>query len=181
VEAAHHHGRQAEHAVSGFQPAAEALQRRAGAAGGRLRHPAQADPGVDLQRPGNHRPRADPPSLPGYNAKIAALPYDPAKAKALLREAGYPEGLEVELLLTPTTNNRRLFDVLEASLRGVGITLRPGFRERAVYFRERGAGNFAIARADWIADYLDAGTSSTRSSTRPASISAGTPARKWTN
>jgi peptide/nickel transport system substrate-binding protein/oligopeptide transport system substrate-binding protein len=97
-----------------------------------------------------------PPSLPGYSTKIAALPYDPAKAKALLREAGYPDGLEVELLLTPTTNNRRLFDVLEASLRGVGITLRPGFRERAVYFRERGAGSFAVARADWIADYLDA-------------------------
>lgn len=97
-----------------------------------------------------------PPGLPGYNAKIPSLPTDPSKAKALLREAGYGDGLEAELLLTPTTDNRRLFDVLQGSLRGVGIELKPAFRERAVYFRERRTGNFQIARADWWADYLDA-------------------------
>ncbi len=97
-----------------------------------------------------------PPTLPGYNPKIAALIYDPSKAKALLREAGYGDGFEAELLLTPTTGNRRLFDVLQASLRGVGIELKPAFRERAVYFRERRTGNFQIVRADWWADYLDA-------------------------
>ncbi len=97
-----------------------------------------------------------PPGLPGYSATIPALPYDPSKAKALLREAGYSEGIEVELLLTPTTGNRRLFDVLQASLRGAGIEVKPAFRERAVYFRERRTGNFQFVRADWWADYLDA-------------------------
>jgi peptide/nickel transport system substrate-binding protein/oligopeptide transport system substrate-binding protein len=97
-----------------------------------------------------------PPGLPGYSANIPPLPTDPSKAKALLREAGYENGIEAELLLTPTTSNRRLFDVLQASLRGAGIELKPAFRERAVYFRERRTGNFQIARADWWADYLDA-------------------------
>jgi ABC-type transport system substrate-binding protein len=97
-----------------------------------------------------------PPSLQGYNPKIPTLSYDPSKAKALLREAGHENGFEAELLLVPTTGNRRLFDVLQASLRGVGIELKPAFRERAVYFRERRTGNFQIVRADWWADYLDA-------------------------
>jgi peptide/nickel transport system substrate-binding protein/oligopeptide transport system substrate-binding protein len=97
-----------------------------------------------------------PPGLPGYSASIPPIPYDPSKAKALLAEAGYGSGLEAEMLLVPTTANRRLFDVLQASLRGANIELKPAFRERAVYFRERRTGNFQIARADWWADYLDA-------------------------
>ncbi len=97
-----------------------------------------------------------PPGLPGYSAGIPPLPYDPSRAKALLAEAGLGAGVEAELLLTPTTSNRRIFDVLQASLRGANIELKPAFRERAVYFRERRTGNFQIARADWWADYLDA-------------------------
>lgn len=97
-----------------------------------------------------------PPGLPGYDGMIAALPHNPSKAKALLVEAGFPTGLEAEMLITPTTNNQRLFGILQATLRGVGIELKPLFRERAAYFSQRRAGTFDLARADWEADYLDA-------------------------
>jgi ABC-type transport system substrate-binding protein len=66
-----------------------------------------------------------PPGLPGYTATHPPLPHDPSRAKALLAEAGYGTGLEVELLLTPTTANRRIFDVFQASLRGANTELKP--------------------------------------------------------
>ncbi len=60
------------------------------------------------------------------------------------------------MLIRTTTGNQRLFGILQAALRGVGITLKPAFRERAAYFSQRRAGNFDLASADWFADYLDA-------------------------
>ena len=40
-----------------------------------------------------------PPFMLGYNDKIEDYSYDPAKAKELLKEAGYPNGFEVTLVI----------------------------------------------------------------------------------
>ncbi len=39
------------------------------------------------------------PSLTGYDEHIVKYPYDPAKVKQLLREAGFPNGVETDLLV----------------------------------------------------------------------------------
>ncbi len=51
-------------------------------------------------------------------------PYDPAKAKALLKEAGYESGVTLDVPLVPTFNTQ--ISVLKQQLADVGITLNPG-------------------------------------------------------
>ncbi|MFV0436258.1 MAG: glutathione ABC transporter substrate-binding protein [Desulfopila sp.] len=62
-----------------------------------------------------------PPNLQFYK-KQAAWPYDPAKAKALMKEAGYDKGFKV-VFLTPNASNRlRATEMAQQQLAKIGIT-----------------------------------------------------------
>ncbi|HYC03630.1 MAG TPA: ABC transporter substrate-binding protein [Azospirillaceae bacterium] len=60
-----------------------------------------------------------PEGMFGYNPEIAANPYDPVQAKALMRDAGFEAGFEVELLAIDS--NTKLADVIARYLAAVGI------------------------------------------------------------
>jgi len=51
-------------------------------------------------------------------------PYDPAKARALLAEAGFKDGLEITDLLLNTTEYRQMGEALQGMLADVGIRLK---------------------------------------------------------
>jgi peptide/nickel transport system substrate-binding protein len=57
------------------------------------------------------------PDIPGYN-------YDPEKAKALLAEAGYPNGLEVALSTPQVALLQQINQLVQEQLKAVGITAR---------------------------------------------------------
>jgi glutathione transport system substrate-binding protein len=61
-----------------------------------------------------------PPKLAFYSQQ-GAWPYDPAKAKALLAEAGYPDGFSVELWGATSTLAKRAMEFLQQQLAAVGV------------------------------------------------------------
>jgi len=64
------------------------------------------------------------PPLLGFYAKQGAWPYDPAKAKALLAEAGYPNGFETTLTGGSSTLIQRGMQFVQQQLAAVGVTVK---------------------------------------------------------
>jgi peptide/nickel transport system substrate-binding protein len=63
------------------------------------------------------------PHHPAYLDLTGMSAYDPAKAKALLKEAGFENGFKARLMLPPPTYARRGGEIIAAQLREVGIEL----------------------------------------------------------
>jgi oligopeptide transport system substrate-binding protein len=102
-----------------------------------------------------------PPNMRGYTT-LEGLAYDPKKARALLAEAGFPDGKdfpEVELLYNNNETHKTVAEVITSMWREtLGVRVRLAQREWQAYLEDQKNMNYQIARAAWIGDYCDPNT-----------------------
>jgi peptide/nickel transport system substrate-binding protein len=69
----------------------------------------------------------------GTDEKAPLYPYDLAKAKALLAEAGYPNGITIKTIHTTLTGMQTLIEAVQAQLKKAGINLDIELVEHATF------------------------------------------------
>ena len=73
----------------------------------------------------------------GYNPEIEGRPYNPAKAKQLLAEAGFPNGLKTNLIGGEGTELLKVFQMVQKYLSAVGIQAEIQIAEPALWKQYR--------------------------------------------
>ena len=99
-----------------------------------------------------------PPGTLGYQPP-QLFSYDPAEARRLLAEAGYPEGAGwpgLELIYNTSESHRKIAVALQQMWKDVlNIEVTLSNQEWKVYLDSVSEMNFQIARRGWIGDYVD--------------------------
>jgi dipeptide transport system substrate-binding protein len=101
-----------------------------------------------------------PPTIWSYDKSITDIPYDPAKAKALLAKAGYPNGFETTVWALPVQrpynpNGSQMAELVQADLAKIGIKARIVKYEWAEYLKRAKAGESDIGMFGWNGDNGD--------------------------
>lgn len=101
-----------------------------------------------------------PPTLWGYNDTIAGYAYDPEKARALLTEAGFPDGFATELWAMPVPRPYmpqpdKIAQAVQADLAKVGIRARIVQWEWGTYLDKVFNGEHPMALLGWTGDNGD--------------------------
>jgi peptide/nickel transport system substrate-binding protein len=75
---------------------------------------------------------------------LPTYPYDPAKAKQLLAEAGYPNGFTFTFKTSTDDEANQRAQVIQQMLKEVGITMKIQSNEMSTFFADIGKGNFQM-------------------------------------
>jgi len=97
-----------------------------------------------------------PPGMPGHEADKKWYGYDPAKAKQLLAQAGYPNGFKTMLYTDNVDPYPKLFQSIQNDLAGVGIQAGMKTMSNSTYYTFAStAHNASIGRYLWYMDFPD--------------------------
>ncbi|MEL0635473.1 MULTISPECIES: ABC transporter substrate-binding protein [Marinomonas] len=101
-----------------------------------------------------------PPTMWSYNTSIKDYQYDPAKAKKLLAEAGYPDGFTTTIWAMPVQrpynpNARRMAEIIQEDWAKVGVKASIVTYEWGEYLKRAKAGEADSLLIGWTGDNGD--------------------------
>ena len=106
-----------------------------------------------------------PPGIAGHGDEPRPHAFDLGKASRLLREAGYPDGidprtsrrLELTLDLGRTdTQSRESTELLISFMDQIGVVINPSYNNWPTFLEKLGRRQAQMFRIGWVADYPDA-------------------------
>jgi len=97
-----------------------------------------------------------PPTLGGADTTRRGYTYDVAKAKQLLAQAGYANGIDLELWTANTDASPRIAQTIQANLAEAGIRVKLVSRDASSMREASRKGETDLALKEWWADYPDA-------------------------
>jgi dipeptide transport system substrate-binding protein len=103
-----------------------------------------------------------PPSMWGANDSIKDYPYDPAQAKKLLQQAGYPNGFKIDLWAMPVQrpynpNARRMAEMIQSDWEKIGVHATIVSYEWGEYLNRARNGEHQAMLMGWTSDNGDPG------------------------
>jgi ABC-type transport system substrate-binding protein len=97
-----------------------------------------------------------PPGMLGRDPELAPYPRDVARARALLAEAGYPDGIDVEYVTARDEEREKVAASLQSDLAEAGVRVRIVLLSWSTYLTAVGQRSGpAFSYTSWIADFPD--------------------------
>lgn len=97
-----------------------------------------------------------PPGLYGYNSDLPEIKYDPEQAKALLAEAGYSDGFDMEIAqVSDSSSSLKINEIVQSELAKIGVNVTIKQIDESTFYATRKTGNLPSYYARWSADFND--------------------------
>jgi peptide/nickel transport system substrate-binding protein len=98
-----------------------------------------------------------PPSLPSYDAKqVRGYAYNPGRARALLRAAGFHPGHPLKITLNTVSEHREIAEFMQKKWSEVGVIADIRLSQAAAHQEAVDNGRSAFFMKSWFGDYPDA-------------------------
>lgn len=125
-----------------------------------------------------------PPTIWAYDGAIAAYPHDPEKAKSLLAEAGYKDGVDIDLWAMPVQrpynpDARRVAELMQSDLAAVGVRAKIVSLEWGEYRKRVAQGDDQSAEFGWTGDNGDPDNFYMPLAGCAAAVPGGSNTSKW--